>query len=259
MPGAHQRLLSVIAVVPLVLAGCATDVSASRRGADGVLRGELVVQAAASLTDAFAVIEQRFEQAHPRLDVVLNLAGSQTLAAQITQGAPADVFASADASYIDVVVAAGLAAGEPQVFAVNRLAIAVPAGNPAGIDSLADLARDDLVTVVADPAVPAGRLAAEALRRAGVDLRPASLAHDVRAVLSRVRLGEADAGIVYVTDLAGQGTDAVPIAPAHNVSTDYPIVALSQAPNPAAAEAFVAYVLSPAGRKVLAGFGFGLP
>jgi molybdate transport system substrate-binding protein len=143
------------------------------------------------------------------------------------------------------------------VFATNRLAIAVAAGNPLGLHDLADLARDDIVVVLADPAVPAGQFAQQALDRAAVTLAPASLEQDVRGVVSRIELGEADAGIVYVTDIISPAIRAVTIPPQHNVSASYPIALLAGSPNPDAAEMFVDYVLSADGQEILADFGFG--
>jgi len=161
--------------------------------------GEVVVFAAASLTDALEAIAADLEAATPGLDVVFSFAGSQQLAAQIAEGAPADVFASADETQMDVVADAGLVAGEPRTFARNSLAIAVEPGNPLGIRGLADLARADVTLVLADEDVPAGRYAAAALEAAGVTVAPASLEVDVRAVLSKVALGEADAAPVTIT------------------------------------------------------------
>ncbi|HEY8338257.1 MAG TPA: molybdate ABC transporter substrate-binding protein [Egibacteraceae bacterium] len=223
--------------------------------------GEVVVFAAASLTDALEAIAADLEAATPGLDVVFSFAGSQQLAAQIAEGAPADVFASADETQMDVVADAGLVAGEPRTFARNSLAIAVEPGNPLGIRGLADLARADVTLVLADEDVPAGRYAAAALEAAGVTVAPASLEVDVRAVLSKVALGEADAGIVYRSDIvaAGGDVDEVAIPPDDNVVASYPIALVDGSPNPAGGALFLAAVASDAGREVLAEHGFTAP
>ena len=220
----------------------------------------LTVFAAASLTDAFEAIAGDFSAAHPEVEVELNFGSSSTLATQITQGAPVDVFASANRQQMEALEAAAVVAGPPADFAGNALAIAVEAGNPLGITSLRDLARPDVTLVLADVAVPAGQYAREMLDRQAVAVTPASLEVDVRAVLSRVALGEADAGIVYVSDIASAAdVEGVTIPDAQNVRATYPIAALAEAPNPAAAQAFVAHVLSSPGRRVLREHGFTAP
>jgi molybdate transport system substrate-binding protein len=188
--------------------------------------------------------------------VELNFGGSSTLAAQITQGAPADVFASADQPNMQKVVDAGLA-GAPATFATNRLQLVVGPGNPKGIRSLADLARPGLVVVLCAPAVPCGTYAAQALGKAGVTVHPASQEQDVKAVVTKVQLGEADAGIVYRTDVraAGAAVAGVDIPADQNVTAEYPIAELKGA-SPAAA-GFVDFVRSPEGQLILGGFGFG--
>jgi molybdate transport system substrate-binding protein len=188
--------------------------------------------------------------------VEFNFAGSSALAAQITQGAPADVFASADQPNMQKVVDAGYA-NAPGVFASNRLQMVVGRGNPKGIRSLADLARPGLVVVVCAPAVPCGAYGAQALGKAGVTVHPASQEQDVKAVVTKVQLGEADAGIVYQTDVraAGSGVEGVDIPAEQNVTAEYPIAVLKGA-GPAAA-AFVDFVRTAEGQRILAGFGFG--
>lgn len=223
--------------------------------------GEVVVSAAASLTDAFAAIEAAFEQVHRASDVVLNLAGSSTLREQILAGAPVDVFASASTDDLAPAVDAGLTAGDPQVFARNRLQIAVPAGNPAGVDGLEDFADPDLFLGLCAPDVPCGELARQALASAGVTPAADTNEPDVRALVTKVAAGELDAGITYVTDVvaAGAAVAGVGIPAAHNVTAIYPIVALHQAPNPDGAAAFVAFVLSDRGRALVADHGFATP
>jgi molybdate transport system substrate-binding protein len=152
---------------------------------------------------------------------------------------------------------AGLIAGAPEVFAHNRLEIAVANGNPKGIHSLADLARPGLVVVLADPSVPAGKYAQQALAKANVTVHPASLEPQVTAVLSKVALGEADAGIVYVSDVVtSQKVQGVPIPDSQNVVADYPIAALKNARHNSTADAFIAFVLAPDGQSILKAAGF---
>jgi molybdate transport system substrate-binding protein len=216
----------------------------------------LVVFAASSLTDPFAVLEAGFEAAHPGVDVVVSYEGSSALAAQVLQGAPADVFASADQANMQRV--AGEAAGTPTVFAQNRLTIAVAPGNPRRVTGLDDLARPDLVVVLAAPEVPAGRYAGQLLEAAGVTVAAASYEQNVRAVAAKVALGEADAGIVYATDVAAQPDrlDAVTIPIESNAVAEYPIVALTSSP---LAADFVDYVHGPDGRAALTAAGFQVP
>jgi molybdate transport system substrate-binding protein len=213
---------------------------------------------AASLTDAFQTIGKDFEASRPGTTVELNFAGSSTLARQIVEGAPADVFASADEENMRKAVDAGDVADAPRVFARNRLAIILPRGNPKGVTALADLARPGMTIALAAPAVPAGRYAADAFAKAGVRAPAASNEADVRAVVTRVSLGEADAGVVYTTDVAAGGAqiETVGIPDAQNVLAHYPIAVLKAAPNAESARAFVAYVLSPPGQRVLAQAGF---
>ena len=217
----------------------------------------MTVFAAASLTDAFTEIGDAFTSANPDVDVTFNFAASSELVTQINEGAPADVFASADQANM-----AKLAdAGEPQVFATNVLEIAVAPGNPLGIDSVADLADADLIVVTCALEVPCGTYAAEVFTNAGVDVTPKSYEENVRAVLNKVVLGEADAGIVYATDVrAAEGdADGVEIPADVNVVAEYPIVAVPTAGNADAAGAFVDFVLGDAGQETLASYGFTAP
>jgi molybdate transport system substrate-binding protein len=212
----------------------------------------VTVFAAASLQPPFDKIAQ---QVH--IKATFNYAGTQTLTSQLTQGAEADVFASADTSHMTALQDAGLIDGTPRVFAHNRLQIAVAKGNPKGIHSLADLARSGLVVVLADPSVPAGKYAKQALAKASVVVRPASLELQVTAVLNKVALGEADAGIVYVSDIVTSGkVDGVAIPDSQNVIADYPIAALKNARNKATADSFMSFVLSPDGQSILKAAGF---
>ena len=228
---------------------------------DGAASGELIVFAAASLTDAFDEIRAAFVAANPDVEVVVNVAGSQTLARQIIEGASADVFASANVAQMDAVADVGGIAGDSVVFTSNVLAIAVEPGNPLGVAELEDLANPDLVLVLPSEEVPAGQHVREALDAAGVDVAPASLEQSVRAALAKVELGEADAAIVYASDLVASAgrADEVVIPDEHNVSARYPIATLAAARNPSAAEAFVAFVRSDAGQRILADAGFITP
>jgi len=216
----------------------------------------LTVFAAASLQPAFDKVATQFKT-QDNITTTFNYAGTQTLISQLTQGAQADVFASADVAHMTTAQNGGLIAGTPQVFVHNRLEIAVEKGNPRGIHALADLARPGLTIVLADPSVPAGRYAQQALAKAGVTVHPASLEPQVTGVLSKVTLGEADAGIVYVSDIVTSGkVDGIAIPDSQNVIADYPIARLSGAQNKTGADAFIKYVLSSQGQAILAGAGF---
>ncbi|WP_199431356.1 molybdate ABC transporter substrate-binding protein [Qaidamihabitans albus] len=221
----------------------------------------LTVFAAASLTDSFGALAERFEADHAGVDVRLNLAGSARLAQQIQEGAPADVYASANERTMREVAAAGRVEGEPRTFATNRLTIAVAPGNPLGIESFADLAEPGLTVVVCAPPVPCGSAAEEIERITGVTLRPASEEQNVKAVLTKVRTGEADAGLVYVTDVlsAGQEVAEVELPEAARASNDYPVAVLKDAAEPELAREFRDFVFSDVGRQELLRAGFGAP
>jgi molybdate transport system substrate-binding protein len=226
--------------------------------ADGTeLAGELIVATPASLTDVFERLGDAFVHEHPDVEVVLNIASSSSLAAQLLAGAPGDVFASADSGQMQRVVDAGLAR-DPEVLATNELAIAVEPGNPPGVTGLRDLARDDLVLVLAGEEVPAGRYAAQVLAAADVEVAPASLELDVRAVLGKVAAGEADAGLVYRSDVVAGGdrVEGIPIPAADNVVAKYPVAVLAEARDPSLADAFVGFVQGPDGDRALLDAGF---
>lgn len=244
-----------------VLAAALAVAVAACGGADSapVVEDEVIVSAAASLTDAFGEIEAAFEDANPGVDVVLNLGASSALREQILAGAPVDVFASADTSNMDPIVEAGLVGGEPRILARNHLQIAVPAGNPAGVTGLADLADEALLVGLCAETVPCGDLGRRALSKAGVTAAVDTNEPDVRALLAKIAAGELDAGIVYVTDVISAGGAVEGIAVPDDVATDYPIAVLGGAPNPNGAAAFVAFVLSEPGQTILAGYGFGAP
>jgi molybdate transport system substrate-binding protein len=252
---------SLVAVVGLVAAACSPSPSPTPPQGGGEQPRAVTVFAAASLTAAFQSIGSAVVGANPRLQAEFNFAGSSTLVAQILEGAPADVFASADQPNMQKLVDGGLLSGSPRVFATNRLEIVVPAGNPKGITGLRDLARHGLAVVLCGPAVPCGRYAAQALQRAGVSVVPASQETDVKAVVSKVALGEADAGIGYVTDVKAGGVkvQGIVIPDNQNVVAAYPIAVVKATHDGGAARAFVDFVLSPQGQRVLASFGFGGP
>ena len=260
--------LLICALLPLALAGCGGSDEASGRPsaagrdrpASGAL-GEVTVLAAASLTEAFTTLGDQLEKDHPGTSVKFSFAASSELATQITSGAPADVFASASPATMDQVVQAGGADGEPLVFVRNRLQIAVPAGNPADVTGLADLAKKDLKIALCAPEVPCGDAANRAFEAAGVTAAPDTLEPDVKAVLSKVSLGEVDAALVYRTDViaAGDTVEGIDFPEAADAINDYPIVVLADAPNAEGAQAFVDLVESPQGAAVLARAGFEQP
>ncbi len=225
------------------------------------LSGSANIFAAASLTGAFNKIKADFIALNPKVNLTMNYNGSGSLVTQIQNGAPADVFASADGDNMNKLSGTGKI-DFPQNFADNLLEIVVQQNNPKHIATLADLARPDVSVVLGDPAsVPAGKYAKQALAAAGVSVTPKSLELNVTAVTQKIALQEADAGIVYVTDVkasvaAGQFVDGVPIPAAQNVVAVYPIGVLKNSPNQAVAQAFVGYVKSPAGQATLASFGF---
>jgi molybdate transport system substrate-binding protein len=243
-------------VVTLLMAAACSGPGAS----DADLEGEVLVSAAASLTDAFADIEAAFEEANPDVDVILNLGGSSALREQILEGAPADVFASANTSNMDQVVEAD-EASDPEIFVTNVLQIAVPPGNPGGMTGLDDFAREELFIGLCEEAVPCGDFGRQALENAGVTPSIDTNTPDVRALLTLVEEAELDAGIVYVTDVTSTdgAVEGVDIPDEFNVVATYPIAALADAPNPDAAAAFVAFVLSDEGQAILAEYGFGAP
>jgi len=239
----------------LLAVGCGS--AAPAQGHDP-LSGDIAVFAASSLTDAFNALGDSFHQEHPGASIKFNFAGTPTLVTQIEQGAPADVFASADTTNMDRLLADGLAAGAVEVFAHNELEIAVAPGNPKSIHELKDLPKPGLIYIAAGPTVPAGKYAAQALAKAGVTVTPKSLETDVKSVLSKIELGEADAGIVYTTDVkaAGNKVAGVAIADADNVVATYPIAAVKASPNLGLAQAFIAFVTSSQGQAKLETFGF---
>lgn len=241
----------------ILLSGCGGAPSAA--SSPPAVSGQLTVLAAASLTDAFHEVGASFQRRYPGTQVQFSFGGSSTLAAQILQGAPADVFASADQPNMDRV--SNQLAGTPAVIASNRLQIAVGPGNPRHVASLADLARPDLVVVLCAPQVPCGTYSQQALRRAGVGVSARSQEADVRAVLTKVATGEADAGIVYATDVRSSGgkVAGVDIPDGENVPAAYPAAVLKTASNPRTAAAFLDFLRAPDGQAILQRYGFGKP
>ncbi|WP_084103244.1 molybdate ABC transporter substrate-binding protein [Demequina sp. NBRC 110056] len=234
----------------LVLAGCST----ASAGDDRVL----TVYAAASLTDVFAQLEEAYEAEHPHVDVVVVHGGSAELAATIVEGAPADVFASANEAQMEAVQE--LTAAPPTIFATNTLTLVVEDGNPLRLAGLDDLAREDVVSVVCAPQVPCGAATLELAAAEGATLAPSSQESSVTDVLGKVAAGQADAGVVYVTDVArASGVEQVEIDGAAAVVNSYPIAPMSGGESLDLAASFVDLVLGDAGQRVLAEAGFGSP
>jgi molybdate transport system substrate-binding protein len=266
-------MASLLGLVVLALAGCAAAGGLAPGGpAAAQPEGRLVVFAAASLTEAFQELGRQFEAGHPGTEVIFNFAGSQQLAQQLAQGAPADVFASANQRQMDAAVAAGRVAKDAVLpFARNRLVVIFPAENPAGLATLQDLGRPGVKLVLAAPEVPAGSYAREFLSTASgapgfppgygaaVLANVVSYEESVRSVLSKVALGEADAGIVYSSDVGAEAAGQVgrlDIPDGLNVVASYPIAAVAVAAHPQLARDLVDFVLSPQGQATLAHHGF---
>ncbi|MFE5670773.1 molybdate ABC transporter substrate-binding protein [Agromyces sp. NPDC056523] len=256
----------VLAAAALAVAGCAPAAGDGGSAAPAAPESEelgpatLTVFAAASLTDAFEELAARFEERNPSVEVALNFGGSAALAQQVVEGAPADVFAAAAEPPMQTLVDAGLV-DDAVVFATNTLELAVPAGNPAGVTGPADLARTELRIALCDPSVPCGAASATLLDAEGVVAAPDTLESDVKAVLTKVSLGEVDAALVYRTDVlaAGDAVEGIEVPAAASVVNRYPVAALATAPQPDAADAFVALVTGADGRAVLDRLGFGAP
>jgi len=225
------------------------------------LSGTVTVFAAASLTGTFTQLGKDFEAANPGVTVKFNFGGSDALAASIVSGAPADVFAAASTATMNTVTKAGDAAGTPTVFVKNRLEIAVPPGDPKGVHTLADLTKPGIKVALCATTVPCGAAAGKAEAAGNVKINPVTLETDVKSALTKVELGEVDAALVYQTDVkaAGGKVEGVDFAEAAKAINTYPIVALKDAPNAAAARAFIAFVLSARGHDVLSAAGFQNP
>lgn len=243
-------------VALVALSACGTTREA-RAGDD--VSGTVVVLAASSLSEAFTTVAKAFEGAHPDVKVALTFDGSSTLAAALLQGAPGDVFASADEASVDKLATAGDTAGRPEAIATNELQIVVTAGNPLGITGLGDLSVD-LALSLCQPEVPCGAYATKAFTQAGRPVPPAGREANVKAVLTKVQLGEADAGIVYRTDvLAAHGVEGIDLAPGERVRVTYPAVLLRGAANRRGGLAFLEFLRGSAAEAVLRDAGFGPP
>ncbi|MEW5626960.1 molybdate ABC transporter substrate-binding protein [Streptomyces hydrogenans] len=257
-------VLTAALVVPLAACSSGDDAkqdtagSAPSGSASAAPRANLTVLAAASLTDVFKTAGAAYEKAHPGTKLTFSFAGSQELVAQVSQGSPADVLVTADTKSMDKVRAD---TGTPAIIAKNRLVIATGEGNPFKVDDLKDLADTKLKVVLAAPEVPAGKYSEQILDKQGVAVKPVSQEPNVRAVLSKVEMGEADAGLVYRTDAesAKDKVDAVEIPDDQNAIAQYPAATIKDSKNAAAAAAFVAWLSSPEGQKILQDAGFQKP
>jgi molybdate transport system substrate-binding protein len=263
--------LTAVALAVIAAAGCsssssstasspASSSSSAASSSSATQTGTITVFAAASLMGTFTQLGKQFEAAHPGDTVKFSFGGSSTLATQITGGAPADVFASAAPANMDTVVNAG-DASSPKDFAKNTAEIAVPPSNPAKVTSVGDLAKSSVKVALCQPKVPCGVVASQVFTNAKITVKPVTLQPDVKSVLTQVELGNVDAGMVYVTDVkaAGSKVKGVTIPASENASTLYPIATITSSTHQAEAEAFVAYVLSPAGEQVLTAAGFQQP
>ncbi len=271
----QRRILTVtaLAAAAVAAAGCSSSKPSSDSSAPAsvpaggassssapAISGTVTVFAAASLQEAFTTLATQFHTANPSVTVKLDFGASSALATQINQGAPADVFASASPKNMTQVVDAGAASASTN-FVKNVMEIAVPPSNPAGVATVADLAKGSVKVALCQPQVPCGATAAKVFANAKITVKPVTLEPDVKSTLSKVELNEVDAGVVYVTDVraAGKKVQGIAIPETINASTEYPIAALSKAANSAGGKAFVAYVLSAAGRSVLTADGFEQP
>ena len=258
----RRRIATVTALLLLVVTGCSTsdDTSppASTSSAEG---GKLIVFAAASLKKSFSEIGEQFKTDNPGADIEFSFAGSSDLVTQLTQGAPADVFASADTKNMDKAAQANLLAGDPVNFASNTLTIVTVPGNPKKIASLRDLTQPGLSVVVCAPQVPCGSATEMVEQAAGVQLNPVSEESQVTDVLNKVTTGQADAGLVYVTDAQGAGdkVTVVPFPESADAVNTYPIAVLEQSKNPDLARKFVDLVTGEQGQKILTTAGFAKP
>ncbi|WP_062950550.1 molybdate ABC transporter substrate-binding protein [Brachybacterium sp. sponge] len=249
------RSTAAAAAIALTAAACGSGGSAEDPAAAPVT---LHVFAAASLQEPFEELGEQFEAEHEDVTVEFSFAGSSTLVEQIQQGAPADVFASADTKNMDKLTDAGLEAEPPVDFTTNTLRIAVPAGNPAGVTDLASL-TGDLNLVVCAPEVPCGAATTTVEEAAGLEFQPVSEEQSVTDVLNKVTSGEADAGLVYVTDVekAGDAVEGIDFPEAQEAVNTYPITTVDGSANPELGQEFVDLVTGEEGREILAGYGFG--
>ncbi|CCH30049.1 molybdate ABC transporter substrate-binding protein [Actinosynnema sp. NPDC047251] len=256
-----RTALALAAAASLVGCGTSDQPSTAPSTPSGAVTGDVTVFAAASLTETFTKLGEGFEAAHPGTKVKFNFAGSSALARQLNEGAPADVFAAAAPANLKQVSDAGGITAAPTVFARNKLQIAVPRGNPGRITGLADFGREDAKIALCAEQVPCGAAAGKAFEAAGVTPRPDTLEQDVKAVLTKIELGEVDGALVYRTDVesAGGQVEGIAFPESDKAVNDYPIAPLAKAPNATGALAFVGYVLSEKGRAALAEAGFDQP
>jgi molybdate transport system substrate-binding protein len=267
-----MKSIFAIAVVALsaaaLVAGCsssqtetASTATESASSSPAAITGDVTVFAAASLKSTFTELGEQFKKDNPGAGVTFSFAGSSDLVTQLTQGAPADVFASADAANMKKATDAGLVSGDPVDFATNTLTIVTPPGNPKGIASFADLAKPGTTVVVCAPQVPCGSAAKKVEDATGTVLTPVSEESAVTDVLGKISSGQADAGLVYVTDAAGAGdkVTSVQFPESRDAVNTYPIAVLKDSKNRAAAQKFVDLASAPEGQKVLAAAGFAAP
>ena len=252
--------LAAVAVAGCSSSGSGSPPSGASSSPSAASTGTITVFAAASLMGTFTQLGTQFEAAHPGDTVKFSFGPSSGLSTQITSGAPADVFASAAPANMDTVVSAGDAAN-PRDFAKNTMEVATPPNNPGKVDSVTDLAKKSVKVALCQPQVPCGVVAAEVFKNASIKVKPVTLQPDVKSVLTQVETGNVDAGMVYVTDVmaAGAKVKGVSIPASDNASTLYPIATISDSKHKSIAQAFVAYVLSPAGQHVLTAAGFQKP
>ena len=260
---------AALALAGAALAGCSSSSSPSS-GSSGsgpasagaqALSGSITVFAASSLDNVFPALAKTFEKDHPGTNVKFSFAGSDTLAAQITQGAPADVFAAASETTMDTVQKAGDTTGTPTVFVKNTLEIAVPPGNPKGIATLADLTKSGIKVAECAATVPCGSAAVKVLAAAKVKLTPVTYETEVTSALTKVELGEVDAALVYHSDIVGADgkVDGVVFSTASDAVNSYPIDVLKDSANPTVAQAFVSFILSSSSEQTLLAAGFQAP
>ena len=272
MSRASRTFLLPVAILALIATSCGSDdddggaastaaatTAAPATTATAGVEGDITVFAAASLTEAFTEVGEAFTAANPDASATFSFDASSALVQQITEGAPADVFASADVANMDKLIDAGLNGSEPVIFATNLLTIIVAPDNPLGITGVADLTNPDIKTVICAPEVPCGNYANQIFTTAGVTVTPVSLEQNVRSVVTKVTAGEADAGIVYVTDVmsAGDAADMVEIPEEINVLAEYPIATVAASELQDVDEAFIDFLAGPDGQAILAAYGFG--
>jgi molybdate transport system substrate-binding protein len=268
MTSTARALLVPLATLALIAAACGDDddsdsgaTTTEAQATTPGVEGDITVFAAASLTESFSEIGEAFGAANPDAMAEFSFDASSALVQQITEGAPADVYASADTANMDKLTEAALNGTDPVVFATNLLTIIVAPDNPLGITGVDDLANPDLDVVVCAPEVPCGNYANQIFEAAGVAVTPDSFEQNVRGVVTKVTAGEADAGIVYVTDViaAGDAADMVEIPEDINVVAEYPIATVAESASPEVGEAFIDFVLGSEAQAILAEYGFEAP